>query len=63
MADLHGGGCTILVDLMVKASVMVLCGATCLAPVFSLRKSPKVEVSCVYGHSYAEVQDGCAVIS
>lgn len=49
MADLYGVGCTILVDLMVKASVIVLCGATSLAPVFSLRKSPKVEVSCVYG--------------
>lgn len=55
MANLHEGGGTILVDLMIKVSVMLLCDATCLTPVFSLRKSPKVEVSCVYGYSYAEV--------
>jgi hypothetical protein len=36
-----------LVDLMVKESVMLSAGAMCLISVISLRKRPKVEAICV----------------
>ena len=47
MTDLHQGKGTILVDLKLRARVMFSPAAKCLTSVSSLKKSPKVEASCV----------------